>query len=81
MSSIRIGALALLVLFSGCSLFESKATRNEKAYERYIGQSRQAKIRRQTIQSPPPKEQVDVGTGDNSVQDSPALQTAPMPTP
>ena len=39
-------ALAALVLLSGCSLFESQATRREKAYDKYLSKSLRAKEHR-----------------------------------
>ncbi len=39
--------LGLAALLPACSLFESQTTRNEKRYEKYVGKSRQAKVRRQ----------------------------------
>jgi len=85
----RFGWAALTIVFlPACSLFESQATRREKAYERYVHASRETKVRRQNavlkqeaaIPSAPAQQRQDVQTGDNNGM---PVQPAPdgMPVP
>ena len=82
----RFGWAALAIVFlPACSLFESQATRREKAYERYIHASGEAKMRRQNaiakqeaaIPSAPAQQRQDVQTGDNPAP--PAADAAMVP--
>ncbi|GEM_PF-5973019 len=75
-------ALAAVLLVPACGLFESQATRREKAYERYLGNSWKAQQQRQK-EAAKHKTKVPAGgaTDDRNIRTGPEAATTPGPTP